>query len=129
MSSPKASSRKVTRRAGTVKGALRVAREAKAPPRGADGTSGATPDAARLAAEIERGLARGDLIAPEALQPLMAALCKSYAAHIEAGHDFLPVKSRTSVTSTDIMTTASGLLKSQSLAVFELGMWQTWTGR
>jgi len=39
-----------------------------------------------------------------------------------------PVKPR-GVTSTDIMITASGLLKSQSLAVFELGMWQSWTGR
>jgi hypothetical protein len=25
--------------------------------------------------------------------------------------------------------TASGLLKSANLAVFELGMWQSWTGR
>jgi hypothetical protein len=27
------------------------------------------------------------------------------------------------------MVTASGLLKAANLAVFELGMWQSWTGR
>ena len=62
-------------------------------------------------------------------QELMAALCKTYSAQIEAGHDVLPLRGRTSVSSTDIMTTASGLLKASNLAVFELGMWQSWTGR
>jgi hypothetical protein len=28
-----------------------------------------------------------------------------------------------------VMVTASGLLKAANLAVFELGMWQSWTGR
>ena len=64
-----------------------------------------------------------------ALQALMAALCKTYSAQIEAGHAQLPLRGRTSVSSTDIMTTASGLLKASNLAVFELGMWQSWTGR
>jgi hypothetical protein len=27
------------------------------------------------------------------------------------------------------MVTASGLLRAANLAVFELGMWQSWTGR
>ena len=59
----------------------------------------------------------------------MAALCKNYSAQVEAGNEILPLRGRTSVTSTDIMTTASGLLKAANLAVFELGMWQSWTGR
>ena len=90
-----------------------------------------TTTARALANEIERGLADGrfDLIAPEALQDLMAALCKCYTAQLEAGSDFLPLRGRTSATSTDIMATASGLLKAANLAVFELGMWQSWTGR
>ena len=36
---------------------------------------------------------------------------------------------RASVTPTEVMTTASGLLRAVNLAVFELGMWQSWTGR
>ena len=59
----------------------------------------------------------------------MAALCKTYSAQVEAGRELLPLRGRTSVSSTDIMTTASGLLKAANLAVFELGMWQSWTGR
>lgn len=94
-------------------------------------SSEASTQAKKLAAEIERSLADGrvDLVAPEALQELMAALCKSYSAQLEAGGEFLPLRGRTSVTSTDVMTTASGLLKAANLAVFELGMWQSWTGR
>jgi hypothetical protein len=41
----------------------------------------------------------------------------------------MPVSERGGVTSTDVMNTASGLLKAANLAVFELGMWQSWTGR
>jgi hypothetical protein len=93
--------------------------------------SDATLQARRLAADIERGLSEGqtDQLSPEALQELMAALCKNYSAQVEAGNEILPLRGRTSVTSTDIMTTASGLLKAANLAVFELGMWQSWTGR
>jgi len=87
--------------------------------------------AQQLAAEIESGLERGDaeVLTAEALQALMAAACRSYAAAVEAGHTFPPLGERSRVTSTDVMATASGLLKSANLAVFELGMWQSWTGR
>ncbi len=82
-----------------------------------------------LTAAIERALAEGrlDVVAPETLQALMTAACRLYSAQIEAGGAYLPVTAR--VTSTDIMATASGLLKAGNLAVFELGMWQSWTGR
>ena len=87
--------------------------------------------AARLASDIEQGLSRGEtgLLAPKAVQALMAALCRIYSAQIEAGGQFMPLPERNRVTSTDVMLTASGLLKSANLAVFELGMWQSWTGR
>ena len=62
-------------------------------------------------------------------QALMAALCKAYAAQVEAGRELLPLPARGGATATDVMITASGLLKAADLAVFELGMWQSWTGR
>jgi hypothetical protein len=91
----------------------------------------ASADATRLAAQIERGLRDGklDTLTPQAFQVLMAAMCKSYGTQREAGADFLPVADRMSVSPTEIMTTTSGLLKAANLAVFELGMWQSWTGR
>jgi hypothetical protein len=87
--------------------------------------------AVRLAAEVERGIAGGhpDILAPEAVQALMAAVCRSYTAQVEAGNPFAALAPRSSATSTDVMTTASGLLRAANLAVFELGMWQSWTGR
>ena len=87
--------------------------------------------AEKLAAEIERALAEGrtDVLTTDAIQALMAAACRSYSAQVEAGGNFPPLAARNRVTSTDVMTTASGLLKAANLAVFELGMWQSWTGR
>jgi hypothetical protein len=87
--------------------------------------------ATRLAGDLDRALNEGrtDLLSEEALQALMAAVCRSYSAQIEAGGNFAPLASRSRVTSTDVMVTASGLLKAANLAVFELGMWQSWTGR
>ena len=70
-----------------------------------------------------------DLLSTEALQALMAAVCRVYAAQVEAGEQFLPLPERGGVTATDVMVTASGLLRAANLAVFELGMWQSWTGR
>jgi hypothetical protein len=91
----------------------------------------ASAEATQLAARIERDLRDGklDTLTPQAFQALMAALCKSYGTQLEAGADFLPVADRQSVTPTEIMTTTSALLKAANLAVFELGMWQSWTGR
>jgi hypothetical protein len=84
-----------------------------------------------LAGDIDRALNEGrtDILSEAAVQALMAAACRSYSAQIEGGSAYLPLADRSRVTSTDVMVTASGLLKAANLAVFELGMWQSWTGR
>ena len=93
-------------------------------------TDGASADALKLAAEIERSIASGARggLSQDAMQTLTAALCRSYGMQVEAGQQFMPVKAM-SLSPTDVMVTASGLLKAVNLAVFELGMWQSWTGR
>jgi hypothetical protein len=139
MSSPKAAAAKRARRPQVRSAAKRVQpavkrsksqRAVKAAGEPANGGAGSA-QATRLAAEIERALAGGrrDVLSKEALQALMAAVCKTYAAHIEAGEELLPLPQRGGATATDVMITASGLLKAANLAVFELGMWQSWTGR
>jgi hypothetical protein len=84
-----------------------------------------------LAGELEQALAEGriDALAPEALQALMAALCKLYGANIEAGHAFPILSGTTIATGTDVMVACGALLRAANLQVFELGMWQSWTGR
>jgi hypothetical protein len=95
----------------------------------ADGSTSA--DATQLAAKIERDIRDGrlDSLSPQAFQALMAALCRSYGIQLENGADFLPLADRQSVSPTEVMMTTSGILKAANLAVFELGMWQSWTGR
>jgi hypothetical protein len=92
--------------------------------------NGASAEAKRLAATLERSLVDGkfDLVSAEALQAVIAAACRLYTARVDAGEQFMPVPPR-SISATDVMVTASGLLKAVDLAVFELGMWQSWTGR
>jgi hypothetical protein len=90
----------------------------------------AAADAKRVVATIERGIADGklDVLPAEALQALIAAACRLYTARREAGEQFMPV-AKNAVSATDVMVTASGLLRAADLAAFELGMWQGWTGR
>ena len=91
---------------------------------------GASAEAKRLAAALERAIVddKLDVVSAEALQKLIAAACRLYTARAQAGEQFTPVP-RHSISATDVMVTASGLLRSADLAAFELGMWQNWTGR
>jgi len=127
MSSPKRAAKKVSKAA--VKTArVPLARSAARPK--VEVVEGASADATRLAAVMERGIVDGklDMVTTEALQKLIAAACRVYTARAEAGDKFAPIP-RNSISATDVMVTASGLLKAVDLAVFELGMWQSWTGR
>ena len=117
MSSPKRARKKATKRAGTPRA------KAAAP-------VDASAQARSLAAALERGVAAGklDVLSAEALQTLLAAACRVYGARREAGEELSPVK-RNAMSATDAMVTASGLLRAADLSTFELGMWQSWTGR
>ncbi len=92
--------------------------------------SGLSADAIRLAGEIEQAFKKSDdAISAEAMQTLMSALCRVYSAQVENGANYTPIPEGQVVSPTGVMVTASGLLKAANLAVFELGMWQSWTGR
>jgi hypothetical protein len=132
MSSPKRAAKAIGRTAAKMapKTARRsVAVRPAAKPK-VEVVDGASADAKRLAAVLERGIVDGklDMVTAEALQRLIAAACRVYTARVEAGEPIMPV-SKNSISATDVMVTASGLLKAADLAVFELGMWQSWTGR
>jgi len=135
MSSRKVSGGDITprRRRGTPR------RPAKQPPVKST-TSGAAHDttmasldrdADRFAASLEAALAEGhvDALAPAAVQRLMAAVCRAYRAQIDAGQDYLPLVGRAALAPTDVMITCGALLRAADLGVFELGIWQSFTGR
>ena len=143
MSSPKSATAKAVHKAAhkaapkaAVKAGHKAAPRAKAAVAPAakpasQPAGGASEEALRLASTIESSLADGkpDLLTGAALQALIAAACKAYAAQVEAGNPLAALPPRTSVSPTEVMVTASGLLRAVNLAVFELGMWQSWTGR
>ncbi|MGD0150250.1 MAG: hypothetical protein ABSB77_16860, partial [Xanthobacteraceae bacterium] len=54
--------------------------------------NGASADAKKLAAVLERGIVDGklDVVTAEALQKLIAAACRVYTARVEAGEQFTP---------------------------------------
>jgi hypothetical protein len=125
MSSPRRAAQDALDRAAK---AARASRPAK--PTAKETNAANSADAKRLAAAIGRGIADGrlDVVGADALQALIAAACRLYAARREAGEELTPVKKNT-LSATDVMVTASGLLRAADLAAFELGMWQAWTGR
>jgi len=114
----------------TMKSARRPAVARPAPQLGHAAGNGTSAEIKRVAATLERSIVDGDFAAvpSDALQALIAAACRVYTARTEAGEQFTPVP-RNSISATDVMVTASGLLRAVDLAVFELGMWQSWTGR
>jgi hypothetical protein len=144
MSSPRAAAAKVARRpaakpksykskssrASAVTASPAKGKVAPKPAPKAAPASGLSAEAIRLAAEIEREFAkRDDALSKEAMQTLMGALSRVYAVQVESGANYTPIVEGQSVSPTAVMLTASGLLRAANLAVFELGMWQSWTGR
>jgi hypothetical protein len=95
-----------------------------------DSAHGVSAQMLAAAAAMETALTAGGLesLPNESLQKLIAAAVKIYAAKREAGENFMPVSAAGRVTPTDIMVTSSQLLRAGNLQVFELGMWQSWTG-
>ncbi len=87
--------------------------------------------ARRLAGELERRMTDGldhelDLAS---FQALMSVLCRIYGGSVELGEVEPPVLSRTGINATDAMAVSAGLLQAAGMSAFELGFWQSWTGR
>ena len=92
--------------------------------------TGLSADAIKLAGQIEQAFKKSDdAISEDAMQTLMGTLCRVYAAQVENGAKYTPIAEGQIVSPTGVMVTASGMLRAANLAVFELGMWQSWTGR
>ncbi len=126
MSSPKRAARSAAKSAAK----LRPATVRLAPKPTVAVADDASAEAKRVAAMLERSIVDGklDRVSADALQALIAAACRVYTARREAGEQLAPIP-KNSISATDVMVTASGLLRAADLAVFELGMWQNWTGR
>ncbi len=89
------------------------------------------PRAGNLRTVVEAVLAGGDVAAvpDEAIQQGLTALVKLYAAKWEAGARFAPILPDAGVSATAALTLVTALMKAVHVELFELGMWQAWSGR
>jgi hypothetical protein len=65
--------------------------------------------------------------APRDIQALFAAIVRLYADKAD-NEGYFPIVPDGSITATDAMIVSSALLKVVNIAVFELGLWQSWAG-
>jgi hypothetical protein len=62
------------------------------------------------------------------LHELMDALLQFYGYQFDQGAPTTLLGPNAEATATAVLVAASGLLKSRNLEIFELGMWQSWSG-
>ena len=64
------------------------------------------------------------------VQVLLARAVRLYAGRVaEREDDLAAFPTDAPVTATEVMVTVTAMLKAVNLQLFELGMWQTWSGR
>lgn len=84
----------------------------------------------RLSALLEAAVSTGQAgeVPDEAMQRLMAALIKVVEAKFDQGQRPALLAADSGVSATAVLVATSALMKASNLEVFELGMWQSWSG-
>ena len=91
---------------------------------------GLTDEAERLAASLEAAVSAGHAgaVPDDAMRVLMAALIKVYAAKFDEGQRPALLPEGCGVSATAVLVATSALMRASNLEIFELGMWQSWSG-
>ncbi|HEX3340982.1 MAG TPA: hypothetical protein VHT68_17630 [Pseudolabrys sp.] len=63
------------------------------------------------------------------IQSMLAKAVRLYAERASEQDGALPAFASDAVTATEVMVTVTAMLKAVNLQVFELGMWQAWSGK
>ena len=63
------------------------------------------------------------------IQSLLAKAVRLYAERASEQDGALPAFASDAATATEVMVTVTAMLKAVNLQVFELGMWQAWSGK
>ena len=80
----------------------------------------------RIIALVEQGKATE--LDSASVQHLMHALVLLYGARFKAELREPPVPGGRNIEATPVLVTVSAMLKAANLELFELGMWQSWSG-
>lgn len=71
---------------------------------------------------------RGEPIPDEVVQQGMTALVRLYATKFQLGERWSPFPDSDTVPATAAMIMCTAMMKAVNVEVFELGLWQSWTG-
>jgi hypothetical protein len=63
------------------------------------------------------------------IQEMLANAVRLYAGRAAEHDGGVPAFAPDAATATEVMVTVTAMLKAVNLQVFELGMWQAWSGR
>jgi hypothetical protein len=63
------------------------------------------------------------------IQDMLAKAVRLYAERATERDGALPAFAPDAATATEVMVTITAMLKAVNLQVFELGMWQAWSGK
>jgi hypothetical protein len=89
-----------------------------------------TASAPRGARDLIAGLGDGSALRDGDVQALLAAAVRIYAERAEGRDEALPAfPPDAGITATHAMISITAILKAVNVQVFELGMWQAWSGR
>jgi hypothetical protein len=86
--------------------------------------------AEQLAASLQGRIAAGQAgtFPDDTMRCLMAVLVRLYAAKFDEGQRPALLDADGDVNATAVLVTTSALMKASNLEIFELGMWQSWSG-
>jgi hypothetical protein len=73
-------------------------------------------------------LHQSDQLEYEGLQDLLDVIVQVYGKKFDDGHRLPIIGLNSEITATTALVAASSLLKVRNLEIFELGMWQSWSG-
>jgi hypothetical protein len=82
----------------------------------------------RAFAEKIRALPEGVPVPDELVQEGFSAMVRLYAVKFQLGERWMPFPETQVVPATAAMIMCTAMMRSVNVEVFELGMWQTWSG-
>lgn len=74
-------------------------------------------------------IAPGRRLSDADIQDMLAKSVRLYAERAAEREGELPAFAPDAATATEVMVAVTAMLKAVNLQVFELGMWQAWSGR
>jgi hypothetical protein len=82
-----------------------------------------------MSSQAESIVPAGSRLSDADIQAMLSRAVRLYAERAAEREDGLPAFAPDAATATEVMVAVTAMLKAVNLQVFELGMWQAWSGR